>query len=92
MLKNGAFSYSADVIARPFRWAQRVAGMDIFSDRITGTDRAHTASADVDAGNGEDVSNEGADDTDLRQVFREGRAAQLVKDLFARYQSQKSLK
>ena len=90
MLKNVDFSFSTELTARPFKWTQRIAGIDLLSERLSGTGRADLVTDEVDADAAPKTGN--LIGTEAQRVFREGRVVKLIKALITRCKSQKSLK
>ena len=90
-LKNENFSFSTELTPRPFKWAQRIAGIDIMSERLTGrTISMDPAVTKKDADDGTaDTSGNALIGNDAIRTFREGRAVQLIKALYASSKSHK---
>ena len=91
-MKNEDFSFSTELIPRPFKWAQWIAGIDILSERLTGTTgRAEPTAAEGDAT--DDIAHKfrASIGADAMRTFREGRSVQIIKALYSSCKSHKSL-
>ena len=90
-LLNGRFSFDSTVNMRPYKWAQRIAGIDLVVDK--GTDVLSMEAGDDD---NEDNARQGepgrAAEGEIERSFRENRAMKLVAALIQRYKTLKSLK
>ena len=91
-LQDGQFSFDPRASARPYKWAQRVAGIDLVADR------GEAAGNDDVEMEGEEEEEEGAGkapeavEGDMQRAFRENRAVKLVVALVRRFETQRTLK